>query len=301
MTARQKWWLVMLLAAGALTVSGATRIVFLAGGPSHPPGEHEHRAGCLLLQSCLEGMADVTTVVYSNGWPAAPEVFTGADAVVLYSDGGRLHPLLQGDRLTTLGKLMDRGVGLAVLHWACDVAKDYGQREFLDWLGGCYEQHWSVNPLWTAEFKTLPAHPITRGVNPFQLYDEWYFHLRFREGLDRVVPLLTTVAPASTMARPDGPHTGNPAVREAVERQVPQIVAWAAERAQGGRGFGFTGGHYHKNWGHDDFRKLVLNGILWVAKVEVPANGVASTVTPTQLEQNLDFKGPQRPRPSSGK
>ncbi len=300
MTAKQKWWLVMLLAAGALTVSGATRIVFLAGGPSHPPGEHEHRAGCLLLQSCLEGMADVTTVVYSNGWPA-PEAFTDAAAVVLYSDGGRLHPLLQGDRLTTLGKLMDRGVGLAVLHWACDVAKDYGQREFLDWLGGCYEQHWSVNPLWTAEFKTLPAHPITRGVNPFQLYDEWYFHLRFREGLDRVVPLLTAVAPASTMARPDGPHTGNPAVREAVERQVPQIVAWAAERAQGGRGFGFTGGHYHKNWGHDDFRKLVLNGILWVAKVEVPANGVASTVTPAQLEQNLDFKGPQRPRPSSGK
>ena len=73
------------------------------------------------------------------------------------------------------------------------------------------------------------------------------------------------------MNRPDGPHEGNPAVREAVKRGEPQIVAWACERPDGGRGFGFTGGHYHRNWGNDNFRKLVLNAILWTAKVEVPA------------------------------
>ena len=39
-------------------------------------------------------------------------------------------------------------------------------------------------------------------------------------------------------------------------------VAWAVERADGGRGFGFSGGHFKQGWGNDDQRKLVLNAIL---------------------------------------
>jgi hypothetical protein len=67
-------------------------------------------------------------------------------------------------------------------------------------------------------------------------------------------------------------------------------MAWAFERADGGRGFGFTGAHFHKNWGNDDFRKLVLNAILWTAKAEIPATGVQSTVTEEDLNKNLDRK-----------
>jgi hypothetical protein len=114
--------------------------------------------------------------------------------------------------------------------------------------------------------------------------------MRFRDGMQGVQPILATVPPISTMSRRDGPHEGNPGVRAAVERGEPQILAWVAERSDGGRGFGFTGGHYHRNWGDDSFRKVVLNAILWVAKVEVPADGVNSTVTPADLEQNLDPK-----------
>jgi type 1 glutamine amidotransferase len=65
---------------------------------------------------------------------------------------------------------------------------------------------------------------------------------------------------------------------------------WAVERAGGGRGFGFTGGHYHDNWGNDAFRKVVLNALLWVAKVDVPTGGVESEVTPDDLDANLDPK-----------
>jgi hypothetical protein len=54
-------------------VAADKKIVFLAGNPSHGPGQHEHRAGCLLLQSCLAGVPGVTSVVYSNGWPADAE------------------------------------------------------------------------------------------------------------------------------------------------------------------------------------------------------------------------------------
>jgi type 1 glutamine amidotransferase len=67
-------------------------------------------------------------------------------------------------------------------------------------------------------------------------------------------------------------------------------MMWAWERPDGGRGFGFTGGHTHKNWGNDNYRKVVLNAILWVAKVEVPSNGLDSSVSADDLAGNLDPK-----------
>lgn len=277
--------------AAQLSVAADKKIVFIAGSPSHPPGEHEHRAGCLLLSECLKGVKGVTSVVYSNGWPNDPNAFEGAAAVVIYSDGGGGHPFLRGDRLKEIGALMDKGVGLAAIHYACEPTKENGQKEFIEWIGGCFETFWSVNPHWDANFKSLPDHPITRGVKAFTLRDEWYFHMRFRDGMQGVTPILTDIPPESTMNRGDGPHSGNPAVREAVKNREPQHVAWAAERANGGRGFGFTGGHFHKNWGHEDFRKVVLNAILWIAKADVPAGGVESRVTPEQLAANLDDKG----------
>jgi hypothetical protein len=73
-----------------------------------------------------------------------------------------------------------------------------------------------------------------------------------------------------------------------------QTVAWAFERPDGGRGFGFTGGHYHTNWGNDNFRKIALNAILWIAKADVPPNGVECSVSEEDLKQNLDLKGRRR-------
>jgi hypothetical protein len=115
--------------------------------------------------------------------------------------------------------------------------------------------------------------------------------MRFRDGMSGVIPILSAVPPSSTMNRSDGPHEGNPAVRAAVKNGEVEHMAWALERPDGGRGFGFTGGHYHKNWGNDNVRKLVLNAILWTAKVEVPSEGVPSHVTAEDLKQNLDAKG----------
>jgi type 1 glutamine amidotransferase len=281
----------MALAATSTASAGDKRVVFLAGPPSHGPGDHEHRAGCLLLKSCLDQIPGVTSEVFSNGWPQNPAAaFAGAATVVIYSDGGGGHPFLQDDRLKTIGELMKKGVGLVCLHYAMEPTKASGEQEFLDWMGGCFETDWSVNPTWRPEFKPLPKHAGARGVKPFTVSDEWYFHMRFRDGMKGVLPILMAVPPESTMRRSDGPHEGNPAVREAVQRGEPQIVAWACERPDGGRGFGFTGGHFHRNWGNEDLRKLVLNAILWTAKAEVPAAGVECKVTEEDLMRNLDRK-----------
>jgi type 1 glutamine amidotransferase len=271
--------------------SSGKKIVFVAGTPSHPPAEHEYRAGCLLLQKCLSDVPGLQTVVYSNGWPADANAFDGADAIVLSMDGGSGHAAIQDNHLAQLGELMDKGVGLACIHWAVEIPKEKGESEFIQWMGGAYEAGWSVNPTWLANYSTLPDHPITRGVTPFQIHDEWYFHMRFQPDMKGVTPILSAVAPDSTMERPDGPHSGNPAVREAVAKHEPQVMAWAYERPNGGRGFGFTGAHYHKNYGDENFRKIVLNGILWIAKVEVPANGVESKVSEEDLKANMDDKG----------
>jgi hypothetical protein len=115
--------------------------------------------------------------------------------------------------------------------------------------------------------------------------------MRFQD--KNVTPILSAVPPDSTREKPDDAHGGNPAVR--ARKGMSEVVAWAYERPDGGRGFGFTGGHYHKNWGNENVRRLVLNAIVWIAKGEVPADGEQSTVTPEELTQHLDRKGKKKP------
>jgi hypothetical protein len=265
-------------------------VLLIAGPPSHGPGQHEHNAGVLLLQKCLAGVPGLKTEVALNGWPKDGAAVTRADVVLIFADGGRRHIALADDHLARLEDVAARGGGIGFLHYAVEPTIEKGQAEFIRWMGGCFEINWSVNPHWVAEIKSLPVHPITRGVQPFAINDEWYFHMRFVEGMKGVTPILVAVPPASTMTRPDGPHEGNPAARAAVARGEPQTLAWAYERPNGGRGFGFTGAHFHANWGNENFRKVALNAALWLAKLEVPEQGVNSTVSDADLAANLDPK-----------
>ncbi|WP_128543259.1 ThuA domain-containing protein [Larkinella soli] len=267
--------------------SGKKRIVFIAGGCSHPHGEHEHKAGCLLLAKRLnEALPSVEAEVYSDGWPKE-SAFRNAAAIVVYGDGGEGN--VTNRHLDQIDALMKKGVGLTCIHFAVEVPKGRPGDHYLNWIGGYFEPFWSVNPVWTAEFTSLPQHPVTRGVKPFTSKDEWYYHMRFREGMEGVTPILTTVPPASTLNRPEGSHSSNPHVRAEIGK--PQHLAWCRERPDGGRGFGITGGHYHRVWADDNYRKLVLNAIAWTAGVDLPAGGVDSpTPTPAEMEANQCIK-----------
>jgi type 1 glutamine amidotransferase len=291
-----------LLALTALSQAADKKtIVMIAGKPSHGPGQHEHNAGIQLLAKSLqqkEGSKFDIKVHLNAEWPTTEE-FAKADSIVIYADGGGGHPAIQGEHLQDLAAQMKRGCGFVCLHYAVEIPADKGGPEFLQWLGGYFESNWSVNPHWDANFAELPKHPISSGVKPFSTNDEWYFHMRFPEGMKGTIPILTAVPPESTMSRKDGPHEGNPTVRAAVAARKPQSTAWACERPDGGRGFGFTGGHFHKGWGNNDQRKLVLNAIVWTAKGEVPANGVESTVTEEELNANLDPKPAPKPKPAT--
>ena len=259
---------------------GRKKIVMVAGTPSHGKGAHEFNAGTKILKKCLDATPGVLATAYYNGWPADPTAFDNADSILLYMDGGSGHPVIQRNRLTEIDQLMKRGVGLCCAHYAVEVPKEKGGPDLIKWIGGYYETGYSINPHWDAKFTELPTHPVTIGVEPFTINDEWYYNMRFAEGLSGIVPILKAAPPNET--RRTEASKANPGRVE--------IVAWAIERPDGGRGFGFTGGHNHANWGNDDFRKLVLNALLWSAKADVPAGGVSSSVTSDELTQNLDPK-----------
>ncbi|MEM9481977.1 MAG: family 16 glycoside hydrolase [Verrucomicrobiota bacterium] len=276
-----------------LPLEDKKKVAFFAGTPSHGWGAHEHRAGCLLLANALnENLGDqVHAVVYDNGWPSDPTAFQNTDAVVMFSDGSRRH--MVKNHLAEMDHYAKRGVGIGCIHFAVEIEIGEGGERFLDWIGGYFETDWSVNPHWEADFQSLPDHPVANGVQPFKILDEWYYHMRFREGMKGVTPILTALPPESSLTRKDGPHSNNSHVRAAVlERKEPQHVMWVSE-SETNRGFGFTGAHFHHNWADDNFRRVVLNAVAWIAGIGVPADGVPS-MTPDEagLEANQDFPKP---------
>lgn len=279
--------LATLLCSGVAGSAVPPRILFLTGEPTHGWNEHEFPQGARVLAQCLEAAVPGLEAEVVLGWPEddADARLLAADVVVLYSDGEALH--IAHGQSPALRRAWKAGTGLAVLHYSLDTDDPDLSRLFLEATGGTFEVGWSVNPIWTAESTIIMPHPITRGVESFTLKDEWYFHMRFPKGLRGVDPLLLVHPPMDTLTSKDGPRSGNPAVRAALEAGVPQVLAWATETADGRRGFATTGGHYLHSWNQDDFRTLVLNGILWAAGGEIPQAGLPSTVRGLVEHENL--------------
>ena len=262
------------------------QIVFVHGKASHGYGGHAYGPAFRILAQMLnENVPAVHAEVITDDQDLG--VLDKADAIMLGSDGGGLVKRL-ADRLEPL---MKKGVGLACIHYTVDPGDPKAVKNLIAWIGGSYEQHWSVNPSWEAEFKSFPDHPVARGLKPFKVHDEWYYHMRFAEDMNAVTPILAAVPPERTRQGKDGPHSGNPTVR--ARTGMAEVVGWVYDRPGGGRGFGFTGMHVHWNWAQDSYRKAVLNALVWIAGAEVPMGGVSSK-TPT-LEDLEAALGQPRP------
>lgn len=199
---------------------------------------------------------------------------------------------IQGKRLALLDALASRGVGLGFAHYGVEVpAGDYGAA-LHRWIGGFYEDRFSVNPMWKPEFGKLPSHPVTRGVMPFATHDEWYFNMRWTSDpavKARITPILVDT-PGDAVRKGPYVHPEGPYDHVVADSGKPETMMWVYEQPNGARGFAFTGGHMHANWGDANQRKVFLNALLWIAKVDVPATGVVDTIAPGDLTQNLDDK-----------
>lgn len=276
------WWAatlaavfaVMLLSSCATPRGDAAprRIVLIGGVKSEGPGRHDYPDGIRQLKSLLAASTtQLAVVAYENGWPDDPAAFDGAAAVVLYFDGLDQHPLRDAARRRQFDALMARGAGLVALHQASAVPADDALIGLQRWLGaarfGTHDRSTETTTLWPA----TPSHPINRGVGAFVYRDEFYPTLRFTEP-GRVTPILSATLHVQY-------RNGRRVLADISELTT---VAWAFERAQGGRSFGFTGGHFLASLDEPMLRKTLLNAVLWTAGVDVPAAALRAEPAPAQ-------------------
>ena len=106
-----------------------------------------------------------------------------------------------------------------------------------------------------------PAHPITLGIQDVKLREEFYYQLKFVKAGDNFQPVLTADIEGSS-----------------------ETVAWAWRRGDGGRSFGFSGGHFHENWQHPEYRRLMAQAVLWTLQIPIPENGLDVEVDPAVFQ-----------------
>src|SRR5205085_11964373 len=169
------------------------KIVFVADTAPHGGrGNHEFLAGAIYLARTINAnYANAFAVVYTKDkWP---KDLKHADTVIVLLNHGAsaVNPAVK--------EATERGAGFMAIHFGVEVNKGYQGEAYLEWLGGYFETFWSVNPWWTPEFKDFPRHETTRGVKPFTVNDEWYYHMRFVEDMKGVTPILQAVPPVTTV------------------------------------------------------------------------------------------------------
>jgi type 1 glutamine amidotransferase len=247
---------------GADTVDGGgAKIVLIGGKKSHGVGEHDFANGLAQIRRCLEGTTNVRNLkveIHPDAWPADTASLAGARTVVWYFDGIQQvpHPLADPERLKAFSALMDQGVGLVCLHQAGSLPADNKTIPLTSWIGGTRFGMVDRAMGMTAFTQEHLEHPIGHGWTSFSAKDEVYPTIAFGEKMP--LSLLSAVVPP--------------------EKPAPHATAWAFERANGGRGFAYTGGHFLVSWDVPAIRTMTLNAILWTAKLEVPAEGVQTSV-----------------------
>ena len=241
------------------------RILLLGQRPDgHPFRTHEYMAGVNLMAKLLHPIENLQTIVVSadDAWTDGPELIDGADVVVVFLSQGAKWLNADAERLDAFERLAQRGGGLVCLHWGMGTKDAEDIPAYVSLFGGCHggpDRKFKV-----VETTARPAakmHPILNGITPIPVHEEFYYRLKF---------------PAERKN-----HTG--LITANIEGQ-DETVAWAWERGDGGRSFGFSGGHYHKNWELAGYRRLMLQGILWTAKQPIPKAGADVDVQPTALQ-----------------
>jgi quercetin dioxygenase-like cupin family protein/type 1 glutamine amidotransferase len=272
--------------------AAARPVIVLIGGPDqgYPKGEHDYGEGVLKIERLIKYSPQFSTVdpvvkVFPFGFPKDLSEIADADVVVLYFGldygAGNLHPLDEPANFQAMERLMARGAGLVALHQSFTVSGKESRIPFATWLGAV---RFGLADRTTEAARieiTGEPHPVARGLRAFDYHDEFYPTLTF-SGEATVVPILT--AKLHVQYRDGAPVFEEP--------PASRVIAWATERADGGRSFGFTGGHYLAAFDQPQIRTVLLNAILWAAKQDVPATGSTTNALPL-LWGAVPSPGPQ--------
>lgn len=267
MTVRIQCFVAWLLVCTAIVSAedAPKKVLLLSQGPDgHPASTHEYDAGVRILAKCLSELPDleVESVRADGEWAEGPELLRDCDGAVLYLSQGAKWIHAEPRRLEAFGQLAGRGGGLVAIHWAMGTKDAHHVPGFLELFGGCHggpDRKYKV--LETGLTVAAQDHEILRGIGAFRAHDEFYYRLKLVQSSQPVLPLLT--------ANIDGSE---------------ETVAWAWERGDGGRSFGFSGLHFHRNWTIAEYRRLVTQGVAWSLKIPVPRQGLTTKLAETDLK-----------------
>lgn len=237
------------LTSFASAAEPSSKILFIGKEPDHPYGSHMYMHTLGVLAKCAEKVNGVETVV-SQGWPEDEAQLKGVSAIVMYTSPAAEF-LLDSPQREAFDKQMKAGVGLVTIHWASSIKKENVERlgpAWISYLGGTWVSNVGLSFGKSPLTQLVPDHPICRGWQEYEIDDEYYLN----PTIDKATPLLRVKEP---------------------KEGKDVIVGWAYERPDGGRSFATTLGHPYSNFQREPFRRMVVNAILWSAKVEVPKEG----------------------------
>ena len=253
------------------------RLLLIGQGPdgSHKRTTHEYFAGVNLLARLLREQSKLETIVVSadGDWRDGPQLLERADAAVLFVAEGAKWLSADAARLAAFRDFAKRGGGLSVLHWGTGTKTAEPIAPFVQLFGAChggpdrkFKEFDQVLPQWTNT-----EHPILRGIAPFNVpvRDEFYFALK-------------QASKTGGVTLSDSESAITPLLRIPTE-DVSGTVAWCWERPDQGRSFGFTGLHFHDNWKHESYRRLIAQATLWTLKRDIPAAGLNVSIADQDL------------------
>jgi type 1 glutamine amidotransferase len=241
------------------------RLLLLGQAPDgHPPATHEYLPGLKVLQACLKDVPGLTISIEhaDEPWTDGPKKLADADGCVLFLSEGAKWLSAQPRRYEAFTRLAARGGGLVALHWAMGTKDAEPIAPFVRLLGGCHggpDRRYAV--IETSWHIAAQGHPIMTAVGPLAVRDEFYYRLKFVEPSDALQSL----------------------IRVPIEGR-DETIAWAWQRPDGGRSFGFSGLHFHNNWRHEAYRRLISQAALWTLKLPIPAEGLPVSAPAELLE-----------------
>jgi type 1 glutamine amidotransferase len=238
--------------------SAKTKILFIGKNPDHPYGSHMYMHVSGVLAKCVELTPGVETAV-SNGWPADAKTLEGVTCIVVYTNPAA-ELLLDNPHRAEFEAMMNKGVGLVTIHWASSILqKDFDRlgTAWLGYTGATWQSNVGLSSGPSPLVQLLPDHPICRGWQEFEINDEYY------------------MAPTNKSATP---------LLQVHEKGGKDVaVGWVYDRPDGGRAFVTTLGHSYKYFQQESFRRMIVNGVLWAAHVEVPKEGAPVNLSQAAL------------------
>lgn len=279
--------------AAPATAAGPTIVLIGGDKQGYPRTEHDYPDGILAIERLIKGSPQLQALhpivkSFPAGFPADLSQIADADVVLLYfgMDYRTMSQVLDdAARRETIARLMARGAGLIALHQASTVPHRTSFIPMADWLGGVrFGMADRTTEIAQIRISGAGKNPVANGLKFFDYLDEFYPTISFST-TDKVTPILT--AKTHIQTRDNQPVFEEP--------PADHVIAWTAERPNGGRSFAFTSGHYLLTFDQPEIRTMLLNAILWTAKRDVPAAG-ATTDAPTMPHGGRHIAGSDVPQ-----